>query len=202
MRLRPLPLLTLGLLFAMSAPATAAEVSVDVIDFAFAPKERQIAPGDRVTWTFSDGAHTTTAVRGQAERWDSSPGPNRFNAAGDRFSHTFERPGRFQYMCIPHASFMKGTIVVGKDEVRNTIGRVETVRRGDSVTVRFNLNEAAKVTYKLRGADRRSASRRRLRPGRRSITIRSLDPGEYRGTLTAVDDFDKRDTARSSFEIG
>jgi len=201
MRPGPLLSLTFGLLLALSAPAMADEVSVEVVDFSFAPKNRTIAPGDSVTWTFTAGGHTSTAADGQPERWDSSPGGGRFNAPGDTFSHTFKRPGRFQYICIPHSSFMRGTIVVGRDLVKETIGRVQTVRRGDRVTVNFTLNEAARVTYSLRGADRRDARRRRLGPGRRSITVRNLDSGSYRGTLTAVDDFDKRDRATSSFEI-
>jgi plastocyanin len=201
MRPRPLLLLTLAFLLAPSAPAMAAEFPVDVVDFAFVPKERQIAPGDSVTWTFSRGGHTTTASRGQAESWDSSPSPDELNAPGQTFTHRFERPGRFQYLCIPHAEFMKGTIVVGEDEVQNTISGVTTVRRGDRVTIKFRLNEAARATFKLRGPSRRSYTRRRLGAGRRSIAFGNLKPGEYRGTLTTVDDFDKKDTAKSSFVI-
>jgi plastocyanin len=201
MRPRPLLLLTLAFLLTPAAPAMAAEFTVDVVDFSFAPREQQIAPGDSVTWTFTAGGHTATASGGQADRWDSSSPSGDFNAPGDRFTHTFNRPGRFQYICIPHASFMRGTIQVGEDQVQNTVGAITTSRRGNRVAMRFRLNEAAKATYKLRGPSRRTVTRRRLGAGRQSIAVRNLEPGRYRGTLTTTDDFDKRDTARNSFVV-
>jgi plastocyanin len=191
-----LPLTTL-IALAAAAPATAADWTVDVTDFQFTPADRSIAVGDTVTWTFTNGGHTATAVRGQADSWDSGP-----KGAGTTFQRTFTRPGRFQYVCTPHRSFMKGVIEVGEDEETDTVGAVRARRSGRSVTIGFRLNEAAVATLALRGPTRRTVERGRLGAGRQSIRIRRLKPGRYRGVLRLADDFDKRSTARTSFRIG
>ncbi|MGH2715706.1 MAG: cupredoxin domain-containing protein [Thermoleophilaceae bacterium] len=196
-RLLPLPLALL-LALAAAAPASALDWDVAVTDFRFTPRERAIDVGDTVIWRFADGGHTTTAARGQAERWSSGPTTT---PSGGTFRKTFSRSGRFQYYCIPHQGFMKGVVQVGEDEVGDTIDALETKRRGSGVTVSFELNEPAKVTFKLKGASRRTVRRGRLRAGEHSFRVKGLDAGSHTGTLVAVDDFDKRDSAKRSFAI-
>ena len=194
-RLLPIPLALL-LAICAGAPASAAEVEVGVVNFDFQPATRAIGVGDTVIWRFNAEGHTATANRGQAERWDS--GNRRF---GQTFRQTFDTPGRFQYVCIPHAGFMRGTIQVGTDRVRDTVDAFKTRRSGSSVKVSFKLNEAATATYKLRGAERKNVRRGRLGAGRHSFTVRNLDAGSYSGTLTLKDDFDKSAKPKSSFVI-
>jgi plastocyanin len=194
-RLLPIPLALL-LALAASAPAGAAEVEVGVVNFDFQPASRAIGVGDTVIWRFNDSGHTATANRGQAERWDSG---NR--SSGGTFRHTFNRPGRFQYVCIPHAGFMKGTVQVGTDQVRDTVDAFRATRSGSSVRVSFELNEPATVTFRLRGAERRTVRRGRLAAGRHSFRVRGLDAGSYRSTLALADDFDKKASAKKSFVV-
>jgi plastocyanin len=194
-RLLPIPLVLLLALVA-AAPANAAEVEITATDFEFNPTPRTIAVGDTVIWRFATGRHTTTANSGQAERWDSGT-----RASGQEFRHTFDRPGRFQYVCIPHAGFMKGTVQVGTDRVRDTVEAFKAQRTGSRVRVSFRLNEPATVSFKLRGAERRTVRRGRLGAGRHSFTVRNLDAGSYRGTLSLADDFDKKSSAQKSFVI-
>jgi plastocyanin len=196
-RLLPIPL-ALFLALAAAAPASAAEVDVGVVNFEFQPATRSIALGDTVVWRFMIDGHTTTATSGQAERWNSGP---ETTPSGQTFRHTFKRPGRFQYVCIPHAGFMKGTIQVGKDRVRDTVDAFRTKRNGSSVRISFELNEAATVSYKLLGPERKNVRRGRLGAGRHSFRVRDLDAGSYTGTLTARDDFDKSAKPKSSFVI-
>jgi plastocyanin len=196
-RLLPIPL-ALFLAFAAAAPASAAEVEVGVVDFEFQPATRSIAVGDTVVWRFMADGHTTTANSGQAERWNSGPAAT---PSGQTFRHTFDTAGRFQYVCIPHSGFMKGTIQVGTDQVRDTVDAFKTRRSGSSVKVSFKLNEPATATYRLRGAERRTVRRGRLARGRHSFSVRNLDEGSYTGKLTLKDDFDKSANARSSFVI-
>ena len=183
---------------AAAAPASAAERLVNVIDFEFQPNTLQIDPGDTVTWTFSAGGHTSTADRGQAETWNSGPAAS---PAGARFSHTFNTPGRYAYICIPHASFMSGTVQVGRDEFPKSQTSFRQTRRGSSITMSFRLVEPAKVTVRLRGPSRRTATRRRLEPGRHSIRLSRLRAGRYRGTVTFEDDFKKKSVVRTSTVI-
>jgi plastocyanin len=196
-RLLPIPFALL-LALAAATPASAVEVDVGVVDFAFEPGQRSIAVGDTVVWRFMAGGHTTTVARGQAERWNSGPSST---PSGQTFRHTFTRPGRFQYYCIPHQGFMKGVVEVGSDTVGDTVDAVRTRRSGSNVRVSFRLNEAATVTYKLRGPERKTVRRGRLAAGRHSLRVRNLDAGSYRGTLTLTDDFDKSAKPKSSFVI-
>jgi plastocyanin len=197
-RVLPIPLVLLVALVA-AAPARAAEVEITATDFRFNPTARSVAVGDTVIWRFATGGHTTTAQGGQAERWNSGP---RTTPAGQTFRHTFNRPGRFQYFCIPHTEFMRGVVQVGSDTVRDTLDAFKAQRTGSRVRVSFRLNEPATVSFKLRGAERRTVRRGRLGAGRHSFTVRNLDPGSYRGTLALADDFDKKSTAQESFTIG
>jgi plastocyanin len=183
----------------LASPAAAFDWSTEVIDFEFKPAERRIAVGDSVTWNFSAGGHTSTSLRGQAESWNSiSEGTN---SAGSSYTKVFDTPGRFQYVCTPHQSFMKGVIEVGTDTVVDSVDAFKSTRRGNRVTLSFRLNEPATVTYRLKGPSRRTVKRGRLGTGRHSITLRRLKVGTYRGVLTVVDDFDKKVTPRNFFVI-
>jgi plastocyanin len=193
--LAPLALL---LSLASAAPASGAERFVNVVQFSFQPETLQIDPGDSVTWMFSEAGHTTTANRGQAESWDSGP---ETNDVGTTFRHTFDTPGRYGYICIPHGSFMTGVVQVGSDEFPKSQRSFKQTRRGNSVTMSFRLVEAAKVTVRLRGPTRRTVTRRRLETGRHSIRLSRLRSGRYTGTVTFVDDFKKKSVVRTSTVI-
>jgi plastocyanin len=190
--MRRLAPLTLAFALVLAAPAAAADV--EVVDFDFMPGTTQIAVGDSVRWTFTNGGHTTTSSRGQPDRWDSGT-----RGAGETFEKTFATPGRYEYVCRPHASFMRGVVQVGEDEVADTVDALRARRRGATVRISFRLNEPARVEYALRGPVRRRVSRGRLEAGRHSFALRRLEAGRYRGVLTVVDDFDKRSRARNSF---
>jgi plastocyanin len=183
---------------ALAAPAMAADTSVDVVDFSFNAKNVQIDPGDTVTWNFVVAGHTTTSNSGQAERWNSGP---ETNDGGTSYPHTFNRPGRFSYICLPHQTFMKGTVTVGTDEHRKSQSKFSQSRRGSTVTYKFTLVEAAKVSIKLSGAAKRKATRKRLRAGRYSIPFRNMKPGKYTGKATFTDDFGKRSVVRISTTV-
>jgi plastocyanin len=193
-----LPLAVL-LSLALAAPAHAAvDWSANVIDFSFQPSELKIAVGDSVTWTFSEAGHNSTSVAGQPDSWRSIPSGT--NPAGDTYPHTFDTPGRYQYVCSVH-TFMKGVVQVGTDLVADSIDGFRTRRFGHRVRIGFTLNEPAKVTYRLRGPSRRTVRLGRLTKGRHGFTVRRLKVGAYRGVLTVVDNFDKKITPRNSFVI-
>jgi plastocyanin len=191
--------LTVALALGPAGPAMAADWTVDVTgEYKFEPGTRSIGVGDTVIWNFLADGHTTTALAGQADRWNSGPSTN---FAGTPYQKTFSTPGRFQYVCIPHRRFMKGTIVVGKDAVTDTVDRVRRKLRGDDVKVTFELNEAATATYKIKGPSRRTVKEDRVKAGRHSFRLKNLKPGSYRGTLTLVDDFDKKTVVRNRFVV-
>lgn len=186
--------------FASASPAFAFDWSVNVIDYEFQPKERQIAVGDSVTWNFTVDGHTSTSNQGQPDSWNSAPGGGT-SSAGVPFTKVFNTPGRYQYICIPHQAFMKGVIQVGKDTVVDSIDNFKSKRTGNRVKLSFLLKEPATVTYRLTGKSRRTVRRGRLAAGRHSFTLRHLKRGTYHGVLTVVDDFDKKITPRNFFVI-
>jgi plastocyanin len=184
---------------ALASPAAAFDWTTNVIDFEFQPSEQRIARGDTVTWNFSVEGHTTASVAGQPDSWKSVE--DGVNPAGSSYTHQFNTPGRFQYVCVQHKDFMKGVVEVGSDTVTDSIDRFKTRRTGRRVTISFLLNEPATVRYSLKGPSRRTVKRGRLEAGAHSFTLRRLRRGSYRGVLTVVDDFDHKVTPRHSFVI-
>ena len=88
-----------------SDAAAAAEVPVDIRDFAYSPNPVEIAVGDSVTWTNQDEVpHTATGEnRDVLQSGTISPGSS--------FSQVFSEAGEFGYFCEFHPN-MTGTIVV------------------------------------------------------------------------------------------
>jgi plastocyanin len=116
--LLPLSVLLLLVLSACGAPdptspspgATAPGVSavtgatVSIADMAFQPHTLVAATGATITWQNDDvAAHTVTSSEGW---FDSGQ-----LAAGQRFSHQFDQPGTFRYLCNNHPQ-MEGVVIV------------------------------------------------------------------------------------------
>ena len=191
--------LTFVLSLVLAAPAAAFDWNTSVTDFEFQPAERKIALGDSVTWDFKVEGHTSASVGGQPDSWKSIG--DGVNPAGTSYTHVFNTPGRFQYVCLQHRDFMKGVIEVGTDAVVDSVDDFRSKRTGNRVRIGFLLNEPATVRYSLKGPSRRTVRKGRLAAGRHSFTLRRLKRGTYRGVLTVVDDFDKKVTPRNFFVI-
>jgi plastocyanin len=184
----------------LAAPAAAAfDWKTQVVDFEFQPAEHRISVGDTVTWNFTVGGHTTASLGGQPDSWKSAETGT--NATGSSFTHQFDTPGKFQYVCLQHRDFMKGSVEVGTDTVIDSLDNFKTKRTGHRARISFLLNEAATITYKLGGPTRRTVKKGRLDAGTHSFTLRRLKRGTYRGKLTVVDNFDKKITPRNFFVI-
>ena len=184
----------------LAAPAAAVfDWKTQVVDFEFQPAERKISVGDTVTWKFTVGGHTSASLGGQPDSWKSVE--TGANATGTSYTHQFDTPGKYQYVCLQHRDFMKGSIEVGTDTVIDSLDNFKTKRIGHRVKISFLLNEAATITYRLSGPTRRTVKKGRLDAGTHSFTLRRLKKGTYRGKLTVVDDFDKKVTPRNFFVI-
>lgn len=97
-------------------------------DFGFDPKRVTISAGSTVKWTNdSDVGHTVTAYEDRipadadyfasggfdSERTARNDVSGGLLASGEAYEHTFDVPGTFEYVCIPHeSSGMTGTVVV------------------------------------------------------------------------------------------
>lgn len=79
--------------------------AVTIVGFSFDPGTISAEVGDTVVWSNEDGPrHNVTADD------DSFASDNL--AEGETFSHTFDEPGTFDYVCTLHSG-MSGTIEVG-----------------------------------------------------------------------------------------
>lgn len=198
MRLRSVIAPTVVLALGLAAPAVAGDVPVAAIDYSFMPKTLKVAPGDSVTWAFSGTSeHTSTSEKGQAESWSSG-----LQSAGGTYSHTFTKPGRYQYLCLPHRFSMKGTIQVGDDPFKKSFTSVKTTVRGKKASSKLRLQESAKVTAVVTSPKKRTVSSAKFDPSRVAIAWgEGLKPGTYKGTITAVDDFDVKTVKKLTFTI-
>ena len=104
----------------------------------FVPEEYRIEVGGTVVWhNNSSRSHTVTAyedaipeeaayfatggfesegaARDAWQNWRADPDRSGLLTSGESFSHTFEVPGTYDYVCIPHErGGMIGQIIVGK----------------------------------------------------------------------------------------
>ena len=107
------------------------DYDVGMLATAYEPRRITVSVGDTVVWeNTSARAHTVTATAGgipDDAEFFASGGFDDYDAAlsawqddfggrlesGDRFEHTFEVPGVYEYVCIPHREGgMYGTVVV------------------------------------------------------------------------------------------
>jgi plastocyanin len=85
-----------------STPVATDEVSM-AKSYRFDPNTIRIKAGDTVTWTNNDNFTHTVKVDGQE---DHKVG------RGDSVSITFDKPGRYHYVCTLHSKDMSGTVIV------------------------------------------------------------------------------------------
>jgi plastocyanin len=91
----------------LEARALLAMATVNVLNDSFNQPAVTIHLGDTVQWVWIGSDHSTTAVAGSVESWDSG-----VHNAGFTFSHTFTHVGSFAYYCVIHG-FDKGNGTAG-----------------------------------------------------------------------------------------
>jgi plastocyanin len=91
-------------LIALAGPARAAETTVVIKNFDFAPMNLTVAAGTTVIWkNFDDEPHTVTSTDGlfRSGALDED----------ESFKFRFDKPGVYKYLCNIHPK-MRATIVV------------------------------------------------------------------------------------------
>lgn len=89
----------------------------------FDPETLTVSAGETVMWFFASASHNVSCVPEHsgtaslpegAEPFASYDGDNsmRTEPRGATYEHTFETPGEYRYVCVPHAPSMAGTIRV------------------------------------------------------------------------------------------
>lgn len=85
----------------------------------YMPREVRVRVGEKVVWLYADGSKEPHTVTSGACRGLDCPGSGlAFTSGptllkpGDRFEHTFTRPGSYPYHCDFHTANMQGTVIV------------------------------------------------------------------------------------------
>jgi plastocyanin len=85
----------------------------------YTPREVRVKVGERVVWLYADGSREPHTVSSGTCRGTDCPGSGALFASGptllrpgDRFDHTFTRPGSYPYHCDFHTATMQGTVIV------------------------------------------------------------------------------------------
>lgn len=89
----------------------------------FDPTEITVSPEETVTWLFDSSGHNVSGVPEHSDSVSIPDGAEPFSSyddaehrtmsQGETFSHRFDVPGTYEYVCIPHVSAgMTGTITV------------------------------------------------------------------------------------------
>jgi plastocyanin len=92
----------------------------------FEPKQIEVSVGDTVTWEFESAGHNVSARPQDGDKVSIPDGAKPFASydngktyavvsEGETYEYTFETPGDYTYVCIPHASSgMVGTVTVSE----------------------------------------------------------------------------------------
>lgn len=81
-------------------------VTVDMGDIQFHPQGIKVKPGTTVTWVNKEAAiHNVRQVESVFLSQDVMK-------EGDTFSFTFDKPGRYRYVCTYHHPNMNGVVIV------------------------------------------------------------------------------------------
>jgi len=97
---------------------------VEVHTNYFEPESYTVEVGETVTWAFAADSHNVcgdpddygdVSIPDGADPFASYDGDNTSDtiSSGETYEHTFETPGEYHYVCVPHATVgMQGDIVV------------------------------------------------------------------------------------------
>ncbi len=90
------------------------EVAADS-ELRFAPEQFAVAAGETVRWTWVAGGHNVRAESTPDDSdWQGTPGGDDTTYDADyTYEYTFDVPGEYEYVCIPHEAFdMVGSFTV------------------------------------------------------------------------------------------
>jgi plastocyanin len=96
-----------------SSPSGTKDVSMTGVnqDYSFDPNPIEISAGESVTWTNNDNEiHDITSGNEEEENMGQEFASG-ILSSGKSFSHTFDKPGRYPYLCSFHES-MTGEVIV------------------------------------------------------------------------------------------
>ena len=83
---------------------------VEIADLKYSPAKVKIRKGERVVWVNTDDRDHTVVSKAKEKDGGFDSGKI---GAGDKFEHTFDKPGKYEYGCSYHPR-MKGVVEVAE----------------------------------------------------------------------------------------
>jgi plastocyanin len=181
--------------FGFLSIATAATVTVDIIDYAYTPDPITINVNDTVNWIWEGDAHSTTSV---TNLWDSG-----VYDTGHTYSYTFTSPGSSPYYCTIH--FFYGTVNVQAVSAPPTVA-ITNPADGLILSAPATISLSATAT----DADASSASVQffngptalgTLTNAPYSVVVSNLAAGNYTFSAVATDDMGLKATNSITLQV-
>jgi plastocyanin len=173
-------------------------IRVEIGANAFTPTDLRIVEGDLVIWEWRgpDTNHSVTADDGQTFTFDSDPEGTPAHEVGATYAVTFDQPGTWSYHCKVHPG-MTGRVTVvsagpGAVQTAPTVSNVKLAVAGRRLTVRYALDEPARLRARVRRASGGAfllTKRFGVPPGagKRVLKLGGLAAGRYALAVTALD---------------
>ena len=122
---------TVAVLAALTTPALAADISVDMLNkrddgakMVYSEDISRIDVGDSITWLPTSKGHNVEFIAGP-DGWDA---PKKSKLSKE-YTYTFDTPGVYVYQCTPHKSMgMIAIVVVGTPMYSEVEDRLKDVK--------------------------------------------------------------------------
>lgn len=131
--------------------AQATVYTIQVANFQFSPSSVNAVVGDTITWTWVSGDHTTTckpavnsstSLPAGAAVWD-----NDINSASLSFSYVLAVAGTYNYLCLPHQSFMTGVLNVSSILPVTLASFAVTATQNNKALLKWAVANETNVSY-------------------------------------------------------
>lgn len=142
-------ILIAAILISRSALATIHMITVS--SFQFTPNNLTVDVGDTLMWMWSDGSHTTTSssIPAGADPWNAP-----MNSTNTDFTYVVTVEGTYNYVCTPHAGFMRGQFTaVSTSSVRSITAAdgffINPTNNGSTLNIGYTVNRSSTVKVSL-----------------------------------------------------
>ena len=106
--------ITSFIILSLNSSVKSTTITITVDNNFFAPSNVSVSVGDTIRWQWVSGSHTTTCdgiLSGTSLPPGALPWNSPMNSGTPVFRYVISVPGTYNYICIPHAPGMEGTIV-------------------------------------------------------------------------------------------
>lgn len=142
-------LATLVAILMISKISGSTTISVAASNFVFTPAVISATVGDTIKWTRTSGTHTTTCngQQGTVRPAGAAPWDAPLSAGNPTFSYVITVPGKYLYVCEPHAPDMAGVI----NATASSISQINEIVTGYEISQNYPnpFNPSTKIRFAI-----------------------------------------------------